>query len=229
MKILLIDTCGTQGNVAIADTSYVPAEIASATLPGRSASEKLIGAIRGLAKTSGIPLYELNAIAVVNGPGSFTGVRIGLSAAKGLCEALSVPLVAISRLAVLASQADAGPDATVFAVLDAGRGEFYAGEYQRGEKVREVLVSYEEISLFLRELPAPTDLVACEDSVASTLASLQPLVVAEPGALAALPLAMRKIGHDDFADVESIDANYLRRTDLELFAKTKARLEATAG
>ena len=103
MKILLIDTCGATGSLALADSARPPAV---ATLPGRSAAERLVPAIHSLAAQAGIALHSLDAVAVVHGPGSFTGVRVGLSAAKGLCHALNLPLVAISRLAVLASLAN---------------------------------------------------------------------------------------------------------------------------
>lgn len=227
MRILLIDTCGAEGSVAIAETSCAPAKIVIATLPGRSASEKLVGAMRRLAAESGVALRDLAAIAVVNGPGSFTGVRVGLSAAKGLCEALDVPLVAISRLAVLASVADADPAEPVFAVLDAGRGEFYVGEYLDGAKVREALMGREELALLIGMRKGKKKLVACEEGVAQTLAELAPAVVAEPDAATALPLAMGRIERNDFDDVAAVDANYLRRTDLEIFAKAKVRMEAT--
>src|ERR1700722_14699098 len=98
MKILLIDTCGETGSIALAELLPEPAVLATATLPGRTASERLLSVIRDLAA----PLDSLDAVAVVHGPGSFTGVRVSLSAAKGLCEALNLPLIAISRLAVLA-------------------------------------------------------------------------------------------------------------------------------
>jgi tRNA threonylcarbamoyladenosine biosynthesis protein TsaB len=70
-------------------------------------------------------LADLAAIVVVNGPGSFTGMRTGLATAKGLCEASSLPLVTVSRLAVLAAGA-AGLN--TMAALDAGRGELYLRE-----------------------------------------------------------------------------------------------------
>src|SRR5260370_4181351 len=136
MKVLVIDHCGETGSIALADTA-VPAILATATLPGRTASERLLPAIRDLGAAHGVPLRSLGAIAVVHGPGSFTGVRVGLSAAKGLCEALEVPLIAISRLAVLSHLANPAPDARVHAVLDAGRGEFYHGEYAGGVCLRE--------------------------------------------------------------------------------------------
>ena len=139
MKILLIDTCGTTGTVALADTEARPRVLGSDELPERSASERLAGAIGGLAERCGVRLEELDAVVVVHGPGSFTGVRVGLSAAKGLCEALNLPLVAVSRLAVLASLAAAGDSERVYAVLDAGRGEYYVGVYDGDVCVRESL------------------------------------------------------------------------------------------
>ncbi|HEY5055125.1 MAG TPA: tRNA (adenosine(37)-N6)-threonylcarbamoyltransferase complex dimerization subunit type 1 TsaB [Acidobacteriaceae bacterium] len=221
----MIDTCGAEGSVAIADGGGV---VASASLPGRSASEKLVGAVRQLAERSGIVLRDLSAVAVVNGPGSFTGVRVGLSAAKGLCEALGVPLIAISRLQVLALGANAVEDIPVFAVLDARRGEFYCGEYADGAKLREALVTRDELAAWIGGAAAGRELMVCEAGVAQALAEFQPQQVAEPDALAALPLAMRRMERGEFDDVASIDANYLRRTDLEIFAKVKAAAAALA-
>ena len=234
MKILLIDTCGAEGSVAIADGDDV---VASATLPGRSASERLVGTVRELMNQSSNPTQaelgwgtQLGAIAVVHGPGSFTGVRVGLSAAKGWCEALSVPLIAISRLAVLAATADAKPGVAGFAVLDAGRGEFYLGEYLDGEKVREALVTREELGLVMSAAVNERALIVCEPGVAQALGEFGPQVVAEPDAAKALPLAMERIERGAFDDVASADANYLRRTDLEIFSKVKAaNTKARAG
>lgn len=222
MKILLIDTCGAQGSATIADASAHPAKLASAVLPGRSASEKLVGTIRALAAQSGAALRELDAVAVVNGPGSFTGVRVGLSAAKGLCDALGLPLIAISRLQVLASMAGARPGVPVFPALDAGRGEFYLGEYVSGDRIREGLASREELAGLFTATPGEPILAVCEEQVAAVLAEFAPRMVAEPDAAAALPLALQRIERGEFDDVATVDANYLRRTDLEIFAKVKA-------
>ena len=119
-RVLLIHTAGAEGTVALAEEARV---VASAVLPGRSSSERLVPEVRGLLEGAGWKLGELAAIAVVSGPGSFTGVRVGVSAAKGLSEAGGVPLIAVSRLALLA--AASGTAGLVHAVLDAGRGEFY--------------------------------------------------------------------------------------------------------
>ncbi len=220
MKILVIDTCGATGSVSLADISSGPGAIASVTLPGRSASERLVATIKDLTSRPGFGLESLSAVAVVNGPGSFTGVRVGLSAAKGLCEALHLPLIAVSRLAVLARLA-APSGGRILALFDAGRGEFYLGEYTGGVRIREKLVTRDQLFTAIESAAgiAETTLVTCEPSVAQSLAELAPRLVAEPTAEDALPLILPRLRVQDFDDVATIDANYLRRTDAEIFAK----------
>ncbi len=216
MKILLIDTCGETGSIALADLLPEPTVLATATLSGRTASERLLPTIRDLAA----PLETLDAVVVVHGPGSFTGVRVGLSAAKGLCEALHLPLIAISRLAVLAHPAGLSATATrIQAVLDAGRGEFYSGVYVDGVCLREALLTHGE--LLAAAQTQPQDTVVCEPAVAASLAILAPRLVDPPTAASALPLAVRRIQDEAFDDIATLDANYLRRTDAEIFAKPR--------
>jgi tRNA threonylcarbamoyladenosine biosynthesis protein TsaB len=214
MRLLLIDTCGSEGSVALAEGEATPRVIASEVLPGRSASERLVPAIRELMEVVGWRLKELTAIGVVHGPGSFTGLRVGLSAAKGLSEAGQVPLVAISRLALLA--AAVGMAGKVCAVLDAGRSEFYCGVYDGTRRISESLLTAAEVAV---AADAADVLLACEPRVADALASLGPQLVEEPRAADALPLVVERMLADAFDDVAHIDANYLRRTDLEIFQK----------
>jgi tRNA threonylcarbamoyladenosine biosynthesis protein TsaB len=218
MKILLIDTCGATGSVAVAEADRSPAILATESLPGRTASERLVPTIKELAARSEIGLQALEAVVVVHGPGSFTGVRVGLSAAKGLCEALHLPLIAISRLAVLASFAEKPPAVPVRALLDAGRGEFYSGVYAEGVCLREALLTREELLVVHGVDPAQV-VVVCEPVIADALASLDPQLVAEPTAADALPLALGRIQQRAYDDAALLDANYLRRTDAEIFAK----------
>jgi tRNA threonylcarbamoyladenosine biosynthesis protein TsaB len=216
MRFLLIDTCGSEGSVALADTELAAAVVATEVMPGRTASERLIAAVRRLMESCGWRLGELTAVVVVHGPGSFTGVRVGLSAAKGLSEAGAVPLIAVSRLALLAAASE--DDGVVHAVLDAGRGEFYYGGYQGHECLRETLLTEEEVSA----AAAGGVVVVCEAKVAEALAGLMPRVVAEPGAVDALPFAVERAAAGEFDDGAVLDANYLRRTDAEIFAKPKS-------
>jgi tRNA threonylcarbamoyladenosine biosynthesis protein TsaB len=154
-------------------------------------------------------LQQLKAIIVVNGPGSFTGVRVGLSAVKGLAEALHTPVIAVSRLAVLAWKAH-----LPYAVLDAGRGEFYFGAYADG--AREALSSPDEIRSAASSI---TELAVCEEKAASAFPEAH--ITAPPKAADALDVAIPRLLAGDFDDVSTLDGNYLRRSDAELFARPK--------
>jgi tRNA threonylcarbamoyladenosine biosynthesis protein TsaB len=213
MRLLLMNTAGGEGSVALADTDTAESIVATEVLPGRTSSERLVPAVRGLMERAGWKLRELAAVVVVHGPGSFTGVRVGLGAAKGLSEAGGVPLIAVSRLALLA--AAAGGTGTVHAVLDAGRGEFYYGEYVGHRCVREALLS----GAAVMEAAGGGAVVVCEVKVAEALGDLRPRVVEEPGAADALPFAVERIAEGSFDDAVTLDANYLRRSDAEIFAK----------
>ncbi|MGH9597357.1 MAG: tRNA (adenosine(37)-N6)-threonylcarbamoyltransferase complex dimerization subunit type 1 TsaB [Edaphobacter sp.] len=217
MRILLIHAAGGEGSVALADTEAAPAVVATEVLPGRSSSELLVPAVRRLMEARGWKLGELAAVVVVHGPGSFTGVRVGLSAAKGFCEASGVPLIGVSRLALLAS-CGGGLGGSVHAVLDAGRGEFYYGEYVGWRCVREMLMGREDLLAAV----AGGAIVVCETKVAGGLTGVELRMVEEPLAGDALPFALERIAARDFDDAATLDANYLRRSDAEIFAKPSA-------
>lgn len=221
--LLLIDTCGTAGSVALARLADAPEVLAQDTLPGRSASERLLPAIGALAAGQGITLADLCAIAIVHGPGSFTGMRVGVSAAKGLSEALCIPVIAISRLAVLAGKA--ADKASVIALLAAGRGEFYAGEYRGDECALESMRTRDEVLRLAEKEPGP-GLIACEGAVAEAFCALGVVLIDELSAADALPLAVQSLAACSFSDIATLDAHYVRRTDAEMFVKAgKARIE----
>ena len=92
---------------------------------GYSHAERLHVFIDEIIKEVGITFQELSAIAVSQGPGSYTGLRIGVSAAKGLCFALDIPLIAVDTLQVLASQAKVS-NGLIIPMLDARRMEVYS-------------------------------------------------------------------------------------------------------
>jgi tRNA threonylcarbamoyladenosine biosynthesis protein TsaB len=105
------------------------------------------------------------------------------------------------------------------AVLDAGRGEFYYGEYVRRRCVRERLMRGDELVAVV----TGGVVVVCEAKVAEALVGLKPRMVEEPSAGDALPLALERIGAGEFDDAALLDANYLRQTDAEIFAKPAAK------
>lgn len=219
-RLLLIDTCGSLGSVALAEVNDEGAAevLASEALPGRSASERLVPVVRQMLEGKGWRLGELAAIAVARGPGSFTGVRVGLAAAKGWSEASGVPLIAVSRLEVLAG---AGGDSAVpvWAVLDAGRGEVYAGGYLKGRCLREVLMTTEE---FRAEL-AGGSVVVCEIKLLNDLEGLKSVLVEEKGAVDLLAIAVKRLALGAFDDAVLLDANYLRRMEQEIAMRLAAQ------
>lgn len=105
---------------------------------GHSHSERLHVFIEEIIKETGITFKDLSAIAVSQGPGSYTGLRIGVSAAKGLCFALDIPLIAVDTLQVLASQANIS-GGLIIPMLDARRMEVYSAIFTpEFEKIRGV-------------------------------------------------------------------------------------------
>ena len=100
--LLAIDTCGPSGSVALGRIPGRDLEIYGQTeLAGRTYSATLIAAVAELLDGAGRELRDVDGIVVVNGPGSFTGVRVGVSAAKGLAQGAEIPVAALSRLEVL--------------------------------------------------------------------------------------------------------------------------------
>lgn len=122
--ILNIETSTKNCSVAVAKDgkTIVCNEIAE---EGYSHAERLHVFIEESLKEAGITYKDLSAIAVSQGPGSYTGLRIGVSAAKGLCFALDIPLIAVDTLQALAAQATVS-DGLIVPMLDARRMEVYS-------------------------------------------------------------------------------------------------------
>jgi tRNA threonylcarbamoyladenosine biosynthesis protein TsaB len=211
LKVLVMDTCGAVGGVALGLGDRV---VAQEELPARGASAGLLAVVARLLEGQGWSLGELDGIGVVSGPGSFTGVRVGLAAAKGLCEAVGLPLVGVSRLEVLAEAGGlSGTSDGGFAVLDAGRGEFFVRTVS-GDGVREVLWGMEE----LRERVGGGRVVIAEEKLVEVLADLRPEVVLLRAGLA-LPAVLRGLEAGP-VDAALIDANYVRG-EREIYGKAR--------
>lgn len=136
--ILNIETATKNCSVALAKEgkTIFCKEIAE---EGYSHAERLHVFIEEIIKEAGIALKDLSAIAVSQGPGSYTGLRIGVSAAKGLCYALDIPLIAVDTLQALASQVTIS-SGLIIPMIDARRMEVYSAVFAPTlEKKREVL------------------------------------------------------------------------------------------
>jgi tRNA threonylcarbamoyl adenosine modification protein YeaZ len=120
MNVLALDTAGPDPGVAV----FVGGSVFEQRLPqDRHASERLLSAVALCLDDAGVALEACDRIAICSGPGSFTGLRIGLSTAWGLGRALKIPVEAVSTLEALAEAARAPGVGRVTAALDAGRGE----------------------------------------------------------------------------------------------------------
>ena len=93
-------------------------------------------AIRDLMAEQGRRLSDLAAVAVVHGPGSYTGLRVGMSAAKGLCYALDLPLITVNTLEWMAEAAKGGPEDMICPMIDARRNEVFTALYDRNGSER---------------------------------------------------------------------------------------------
>ena len=201
--------------------------VACAQLAARTYSARLVPEIAALLETRQATLRDIEAIVVVNGPGSFTGIRVGLSTAKGLAEGAAIPLIAVSRLAVLAN-ASGLPH--VLAAVDAGRGEYYVGEYRNGINLGELLLSGEETVASAQQPGA--GVLICDESPAdntstspcSALSICGPFYIQPPDAAEALRFALGRFHAGEFDDPETLDANYLRRSDAEVLRSARARV-----
>jgi tRNA threonylcarbamoyladenosine biosynthesis protein TsaB len=210
--LLGLDTCGTVGSVALGRVDGGRVVIlGEAQIPGGEISVALIQVIADLLTGAGFGVGDLAGIVAVTGPGSFTGIRVGLAAVKGLAEAAGLPVITISRLVQLADDADAP-----CVVLDAHRGQFYCGMYGDGQ-AREVLLTAGEIN----SMGGLVGKVAvCEETVAQLLEELygepELIRIAAPTAAGALRHSLGKWLAGEFTDLALLDGYYLRGADAKV-------------
>jgi tRNA threonylcarbamoyladenosine biosynthesis protein TsaB len=214
--VLGIDTCGPMGSVALGRVLRDAVEIVGEIeLEGRTYSATLVASVGDLLTSAGAALGDVGAIVAVNGPGSFTGVRVGLSAVKGLAEVGQIPVAAVSRLEVLAWKAGVGS-----AALDAHRREVFLRLGRNGSAVREFLAGVDELAgMDLRD----GRIAVCDDLAAELLGGAWPLAelvrVNAPTAADAIRLCVTRVKRGEFVDLALLDGHYLRRSDAEIFGE----------
>jgi len=192
--VLAVDTTQERGSIALARDGELLGEVAIHSPSGFA--HVLYGHLRELLDRCGVELQEIDCFAAAAGPGSFTGVRVGLACVKGLAEALGKPAAAVSNLQAMATFGIARLRAPV---IDARRGEIYGAVYdEAGALVMpEVVMKFED---WRRTLPAGAELIHNDP----------------PRALAA---AVARLAPSQALDPAALDANYVRRSDAELFWK----------
>jgi tRNA threonylcarbamoyladenosine biosynthesis protein TsaB len=223
MLLIAIDTSGRHGSVASCRGDADHFEVLQMTsLEGGTYSARLMPTIALLLEENHFEKKDVDGFVVVSGPGSFTGLRVGLATVKGLCEILQKPLATVSMLEAVAVTYGSG---SVTAVLDAGRGEVYAGEYRVAQRsanlIREYIMKLSEFSA--QALDFSGELMTPDDSVAEFLrsANVQVRSVARVQADEVGRIGLRKLLAGDVADIANVDVNYIRRSDAEIFSAPK--------
>jgi tRNA threonylcarbamoyladenosine biosynthesis protein TsaB len=221
MLILAIDTSGQSGGITLAeaDTSSFRL-VESAAIAGGTFSAQLIPTLAALLKKHGYGVKDIGGFAAASGPGSFTGLRVGLSAIKGLAETLKKPIATVSVLEALASLADR--TGNVAAALDAGRKEIFFGLYEKSNgdlrRQREELLSQQDFSAAL-SAERPVSVITSDTAIAEIASTSQAAVtvVTRPGSEVIARIGAQKLLAGETVSVDALDANYLRRSDAELF------------
>lgn len=214
MLLLAVDTSGRQGGITLARGTGGQVEvIESASIQGGTFSAELIPEISDLLRRHQLAVQQLEGLIAVTGPGSFTGLRVGLTAVKGLAEVLTVPIAGVTSLELLLSAS--GQQGAVVAVLDAGRREVYAA-VQKHEREEILLTITEAMALAKRE---HLQLVAAEPNLAAKFEGAQ-LVTYQSTEVAAR-IGYSKLLAGETVDVLALDANYIRRSEAEYMQKLK--------
>jgi len=221
MLLLAADTSGKHGTIALArcgpDNTCSVIEVLP--LEGGTFSAQLVPQIAALLAKHGFSKADIGGFAVVSGPGSLTGVRVGLAAIKALAEVLQKPIAAVSLLEAVA--VSSGSQGRVVAVLDAGRGEVYAGEYDvDGDDVRvlqERLLTHAK----LLEAAMGSTVVTTDRSLAEAArgAGLPVGEIELPRSDVVARQGWKKIRAGKVVSPEALDANYLRSSS-EIFSKS---------
>lgn len=135
-SLLAIETTGKSGSVALRIASQPEVLHADALDPQHGSARTLVPAIAALLERCGRTPSQLDAVAVISGPGSFTGLRVGIATAKSLAYALRIPVIAVDGLDVIAWQLaperanEAPPAERLIAVVDAYRGQMFGAEFR---------------------------------------------------------------------------------------------------
>jgi tRNA threonylcarbamoyladenosine biosynthesis protein TsaB len=210
--ILNIETATKNCSVAIAKDgqTLLCSEIAE---QGYSHAEKLHVFIEEVLQHAGLSFADLSAIAVSQGPGSYTGLRIGVSAVKGLCYALGIPLIAVDTLQILASQVSVD-NGLIVPMLDARRMEVYSAIFDANyQKVRsteaqiitsESFIDYKETLYFVGDCAQKCQPVLISDN----FVFLDQIVY--PSAREMSALAYEKYKKNDTVDVAYFEPHYLK-------------------
>jgi tRNA threonylcarbamoyladenosine biosynthesis protein TsaB len=219
MLLLALDTASRHGSFALARDGSVLEAIAVEALDGFG--HIVFQHIDELLTKHKLSLADIDCYAAASGPGSFTGIRVGLTAVKALAEVHAKPVVAISNLLALASLAEGRYRAPI---LDARRGEVFAAVYDEQLRpiVHEAVVGWplflksvaDQDVTFIAQAPGIFEPGAAAEQQAGP--RWRYMTAREPLAAAVARLAAARYARGEAQPPEAADANYVRRSDAEL-------------
>lgn len=221
MLLLSADTSGKQGSIALAHAEPAAVQILEVVpLAGGTFSAQLIPQIAALLSQHRFTKKDIGGFVVASGPGSFTGLRVGLAGIKALAEILQKPIAAVSLLEAVAIAS--GRKEHITTLLDAGRGELYVGEYEvsedRARSVAERIMKREEFQDASHSPVITPDKAVSEFlAIAGTPVTLIPAI--DAGTI--VSIGYKKIEAGETVFPEQLEANYIRRSDAEIFAKPR--------
>lgn len=231
MILLGVDTCDSRGSVSVLRDDSVVAELAHDS--PEDYSSWLIPALERILQSAGLQLSGVEAYAVANGPGSFTGLRVGLTTVKALAEVYGSRIVAVPRLEAVASLGQCRAERTA-AFVDAGRGQVFGAIFRKqGEELESegetVVTSPADFLTHVGEKCAglSVDWVTLDPDVLPlesawrareiTGESIQPVTQILAPQIGRI--GFRKAGRGQFLRPEELVADYVRRSDAEIFWK----------
>ncbi len=194
---------------------------------GRRHSESLVPLMIALCERNGLTLKDLDLLVCTNGPGSFTGLRIGMSALKGVSLASGIPLCSVSTLDALAGCVSYFPGA-VITVIDARKKRYYTALYSEGKRQSADLdLTVAEVEALIQDYPSLLitgyDALSCAEKITSYRGEL----FVDESYCANLPLTLIKMGWEKFlqegADNIGVGPTYVRKSDAELLLQEKIR------
>ena len=230
MLLLAADTSGKDGSIALVrgEADGTCELLESTRLDGGAFSAQLVPQIATLLSRHGSSKNGIGGFVVVSGPGSFTGLRVGLAAIKALAEVLAKPIAAVSLLEAVALAG--GLKGRVTAALDAGRQQVYVGEYEIPEhrvsagtacRINENLVTRDGFLDILRGANMVTP--SSELAELAQEAGIPLRVVAAPDLAFISALGWTKMLAGETVLPENLEANYISRTNAEVLSKGGVR------
>ena len=213
--ILHIDTTTKKCSVALAQDGelMIQKELLSEEF---SHSEQLHPFIEEVLKESGLKSSSLSAIAISKGPGSYTGLRIGVAAAKGLCFALDLPLIALNTLEIMVQPYEVSPHSFIIPMLDARRMEVYTAIFDETKKwIQETMAEVLTENTFTSIVNEQSCLIIGDGAI--KFKTLHPKINASytneihyPVAKDMITLALKKFNAKEFEDLAYFEPFYLK-------------------